>query len=132
MNEELTREVLEAMKRCNLFCHSCGASWVCNKYDWQDTVQSLATALLEERAKRKNDVWESLQSSRAAVTFYGNGKRCGIREHTRELPKTRARKYAENLYRKLSFERISDNQSIDAIEELLTKYAEELTKKETN
>ena len=135
MNEELTDELLEAMKKCDGACFKCSAKEYCAKAHITSSRQELATALLEERAKPKDDVWKfaSLQSDRAAVNYYENGKLWGTREFTRELPKTRARKYAENLYRKLSFERISDNQSIDAIEELLNKYAEELTSiKETN
>ena len=100
-------------------------------------VIELATALLAEKAKSKGDVWENApdNAGHAWIAYYETGfeetpiKSLGF---VRQLPKTRARKYAENLYRKLSFERISDNQSIDAIEELLNKYAEELTKKETN
>ena len=130
MNEELTREVLEAIKKSKFDCTLRGANGVCSNYDWN---QRLATALLEERAKPK--VWDGAPEDaiQAQITWFTeNGGFTGIKTYNRELPKTRARKYAENLYRKLSFERISDNQSIDAIEELLNKYAEELTKKETN
>ena len=133
MNEELTREVLEAIVNCNGDgdCRLGSAKNFCNN-------KILATALLEERAKPK--VWDGAPEwvNAARVRFFVNDRNDGHSEvfsetYRRELPKTRARKYAENLYRKLSFERISDNQSIDAIEELLTKNAEELTNiKETN
>ena len=131
MNEELTTEVLEAIVNCDGECIGCPVQSVC---DAVGIKRSLATALLAERAKPK--VWDgSPDNARRGIVNWYDKNRGFIKSKvlTRELPKTRARKYAENLYRKLSFERISDNQSIDAIEELLTKYAEELTNiKETN
>ena len=131
MNEELTTEVLEAIVNCDGECIGCPVQSVC---DAVGIKRSLATALLAERAKPK--VWDGApDNARRGIVNWYDKNRGFIKSKvlTRELPKTRARKYAENLYRKLSFERISDNQSIDAIEELLTKYAEELTNiKETN
>jgi len=133
MKKELTNEVLETIVNCNGDgdCRLGSAKNFCNN-------KILAAALLAERAKPK--VWDGAPYwvNAARVRFFVNDRNDGHSEvfsetYTRELPKTRARKYAENLYRKLSFERISDNQSIDAIEALLTKYAEELTNtKETN
>ena len=133
MNEELTTEVLEAIVNCDGECIGCPVQSVC---DAVGIKRSLATALLEERAKPK--VWDGSPGNAeiADVVFRKDARNTATiwsKHYTRDIPKPRARKYAENLYRKLSFERISDNQSIDAIEELLTKYAEELTNiKETN
>ena len=130
MNEELTNDWIEGAlstaRQVTIMCSS--------------TVERLATALLEERAEPRDDVWKYAPYwAKGACVIWDDGegqkftRLYNSERYTRELPKTRARKYAENLYRKLSFERISDNQSIDAIEELLNKYAEELTNtKETN
>jgi hypothetical protein len=134
MNEELTNEALEAVVNCDdrEECIGCPAQSVCAV----GRNQALAAALLEERAKPK--VWDGapLQSTRAAVTFYGNGKRCGIREHTRELPKTRARQIAEQegqgLAKKYGWSVAAGALVANVVESALTKYAEELTKKETN
>ena len=127
MNEELTNEALEAVVNCDdrEECVGCPAQSVCAV----GRNQALAAALLEERAKPK--VWDGapLQSSRAAVTFYGNGKRCGIREHTRELPKTRTRQIAEEVTAIVN--KAIEGISVNEIEAVLNKYAEELTKKET-
>ena len=59
MNEELTREVLEALGSCMNACgDDCKARGVC--LPGQSYVRrKLATALLEERAKPKGDVWEN-------------------------------------------------------------------------
>ena len=50
MNEELTTEVLEAIVNCDGECIGCHAQSVC---DAVGIKRSLATALLEERAKPK-------------------------------------------------------------------------------
>ncbi len=100
MNEELTNEALEAMAKCGLDCARCGSE-LCNKYDWQDIVQTLATALLEERAKPK--VWDGAPDN-ATVAVVDFKRTCGdlleplsFEAYTRELPKTRARQIAENI-----------------------------------
>ena len=141
MNEELTREVLEAMKKCNLFCHSCGANWVCNKYDWQDTVQALATALLEERARPKDDVWKNAPYwAKGACVIWDDGegqkytRLYNSGRYTRELPKSRARQIAEKeghwLAGKYGWSGAEEVIVTNRIESALTKYAEELDLKE--
>jgi hypothetical protein len=129
MNEELTKEVLEAMTKCNLDCTLCGANAVCAKYDWQDTIQTLATSLLEERAKPK--VWDGAPYwvNAARVRFFVNDRNDGHSEvfsetYTRELPKTRARQIAEEVTALVN--RAIDGISVKEIEAVLNKYAEEL------
>jgi hypothetical protein len=124
MNEELTNEVLEAMTKCKENCFSCGANEVCSKYCWQDTMRSLAAALLEERTKPK--VWEfaPITADRAVVYYYVGNTFFGEKTYTRELPKTRARQIAENTY--VDMEDFTHEDFIDAIESALIKYAEEL------
>ena len=124
MNEELTMEVLEAMAGCSNYCPSCSANKVCSKNDWQDTLQALATALLEERAKPK--VWEfaPITADCAVVYYYVGNTFFGEKTYTRELPKTRARQIAENTY--VDMEDFTYEDFINAIESALNKYAEEL------
>lgn len=124
MNEELTREVLEEMKKCGLDCARCGSEF-CNKYDWQDIVQTLATALLEERAKPK--VWDGAPewADRADVSYKGNVKgKINISTYTRELPKTRAREIAENIAHGIYVG--ATGKDIEYVEGVLKRYAEEL------
>jgi len=90
MKEELTNEILEAMKKCNFSCAQCGAIGVCNKRVWKDTMQALATALLEERAKL--NVWDGAPEDavQAQITWFAeNGGFTGIKTYNREPPKTR-------------------------------------------
>ncbi len=94
MNEELTNELLEAMVNCDGECIGCPAQSVC---DAVGIKRSLATALLEERAKPK--VWDKAPewADRADVSYKGNVKgKINISVYTRELPKTRARQIIEN------------------------------------
>ena len=96
MNEELTKEVLEVMTKCKLDCTLCGANAVCAKYDWQDTIQTLATSLLEERAKP--DVWYGAPEWATIGRVCWTGKKheeAYSKLYHRELPKTRARQIAE-------------------------------------
>ena len=137
MNEELTREVLEAMKKCKLDCTTCGGNAVCGKYDWQDTIQTLATALLEERAKPK--VWGGAPDNafRSIVNWYDKSRGfIKSKVFTRELPKTRARIIAEEegqgLAKKNGWSVAAGALVANVVEAALNKYAEELTKKETN
>src|SRR5678816_2194949 len=103
MNEELTNEVLEAIKDCdNRECTSCPAKSVCVGIE-----PKLATALLEERAKPK--VWDGAPEwvNAARVRFFGNDRNDGHSEvfsetYRREIPKTRARQIAEEIERALS------------------------------
>ena len=123
MNEELTNEVLEEMKKCGLDCARCGSEF-CNKYDWQDIVQTLATALLEERARPK--VWDKAPewADRADVSYKGNVKgKINISIYTRELPKTRTRIMAEEI---ASAHISNKDDLIDIIEQTINAHMEEL------
>jgi len=123
MNEEMTNEVLEEMKKCGLDCARCGSEF-CNKYDWQDIVQTLATALLEERARPK--VWDKAPewADRADVSYKGNVKgKINISIYTRELPKTRTRIMAEEI---ASAHISNKDDLIDIIEQTINAHMEEL------
>ena len=125
MNKELTNEVLEVMKKCSHNCLTCSAYEVCDKYDWRNTIQTLATALLEERAKPK--VWYKAPewADRADVSYKGNVKgKINISIYTRELPKTRARQIAENIVHGIYGE--TNGKDIEYVEGVLKRYAEEL------
>lgn len=116
MNEELTREVLEAMERCG-GCPACGAYDFCSKHDWQEMIQSLATALLEERAKpktRARQIIENPDCPFKSCQFWDDNAdgKCGGELHGGSAQET--------------CEWYTDYESA------LNKYAEELTKKETN
>ena len=126
MNEELTNEVLEAMKQCRLDCPSCSVREVCSK-----NLQSLATALLEERAKPK--VWDGAPewADRADVSYNGNVKgNINISTYTRELPKSRARQIAEKEGHRLAeihgWNAAGKELVTNAMESAINKYAEEL------
>ena len=80
--EELTNELLEAMVNCDGECIGCLAQSVC---DAVGIKRSLATALLEERAKPK--VWDLAPQDafQAQVTWVTkNGGFTGIKTYTRE------------------------------------------------
>jgi len=129
MNEELTNEVLEAMKKCNHDCSTCSANKVCIKCDWKDVMQSLATALLEERDKPK--VWDGAPDNafRSIVNWYETGRGfIKSKVLTRELPKTRARQIAEEVTALVN--RAIEGVSVKEIEAVPNKYAEELEEKE--
>ena len=124
MNEELTNEVLEEMKKCKQDCPSCGAIGVCSKYGWQEMMQALTTALLEERAKPK--VWDGAPewADRADVSYKGNVKgKINISIYTRELPKTRTRIMAEEI---ASAHISNKDDLIDIIEQTINAHMEEL------
>ena len=125
MKEELTREVLEAMVNCDGECIGCPAQSVC------DTVgikRSLATALLEERAKPK--VWDKAPewADRADVSYKGNVKgKINISIYTRELPKTRIDEIIDESLDGWLFEmRMGKSEMREILKSALTKYAEEL------
>ena len=128
MNEAVTNEVLEAMKKCSLSCARCDANGVCDKYNAQDTIQTLATALLEERAKPK--VWDGAPENvnRARVYFgeIGGAYDTVPVSYTRELPKTRARQIAENIVHGINGETHGETKDIEYVEGVLKRYAEEL------
>jgi hypothetical protein len=131
MNEELTREVLEAIVNCNGDgdCRLGSAKNFCNN-------KILATALLEERAKPK--VWDGAPEwvNAARVRFFVNDRNDGHSEvfsetYRRELPKTRARIIAEEVTALIN--RAIYGTSVKEIEAVLKRYAGELTNtKETN
>ena len=131
MNEELTREVLEEMKKCKQNCPSCSAIEVCSKHGWQEMIESLAAALLEERAKPK--VWDGAPewAKSARVMWSDTCKNEPTNRgdysplYTRELPKTRARQIAEKISAALSSQD-RYKPEVKIIESVLEKYAEEL------
>jgi len=76
------------------------------KNPWKTTpidVKTMAETILAERAEREKNpgVWDGApgKSTRAIINFYSVNEFCkpflGQKEHTRELPKTRAREIAE-------------------------------------
>ena len=122
MNEELTKEVLEAIVNCDCSaCIECPAQSVCAAW----TRQKLATALLEERAKPK--VWDDVPELVNIVDVYWSGKTgeiLGCKKYTRELPKTRIDEIADEMWHEI-------NKGVtgvpnDIIKRWLKKYAEEL------
>ena len=124
MNEELTMEVLEDMKKCNGYCANCKAH-VLGETTFE--IRKLATALLEERAKPK--VWEGAPgwADRADVSYKGNvNSKINISIYTRDLPKTRARQIAENIVHGINGKTHGETKDIEYVECVLTKYAEEL------
>lgn len=129
MKEELTREVLEAMKKCSKVscseCIACGC--VCGTS--QPLAEKLATALLEEMDKPKDDVWKYAPDGiTTADVYYGDGQLVSATPDytfTRELPKTRARIMAEEVAALVN--RAVEGVSVKEIEAALNKYAEELT-----
>ena len=101
MNEELTNEVLEAMAGCVGGCPMCEAREVC-KRNQLNQMNILATALLEERAKPKDDVWKNAPYwAKGACVIWDDGegqkftRLYNSERYTRELPKSRARQIAE-------------------------------------
>ena len=127
MNEELTNEMLEVMKKCSFNCALCDANGVCDKYDWQDTIQTLATALLEERAKPK--VFEGIPDNvlSAQVSWYQNSI-FKQKAYNREPPKTRIDEIADEVWHEIN--KGVTGYPTDIIKRALTKYAEELEGKE--
>ena len=131
MNEALTNEVLEAMAGCVGGCPMCEAREVC-KRNQLNQMNILATALLEERAKPK--VWDGAPDNafRSIVNWYDESRGfIKSKVLTRELPKTRARQIAEEVTAIVN--KAIEGISVNEIEAVLNKYAEELTNtKETN
>ena len=97
-------------------------------------IQHLATALLEERAKPKNDVWEYAPDGiTTADVYYGNHMLVSAtpdHTYTRELPKTRARQIAENIVHGINGKTHGETKDIEYVEGVLKRYAEELEGKE--
>lgn len=127
MDEELTNEMLEVMKKCSFSCALCDANRVCDKYDWQDTIQTLATALLADRAKPK--MWDDAPEwATIADIFWSDktGATLGNKRYTRELPKTRARQIAENIVHGINGKTHGETKDIEYVEGVLKRYAEEL------
>ena len=144
MNEELTREVLtrevlEAMKKCDeTGCSECLAVDVCCSEDDITIGQRLATALLEERAKPKDDVWKNSPDwAKGACVIWDDGegqkytRLYNSERYTRELPKTRVDEIVKETREKIrDYLFAKDGQKSSVIDEILksalTKYAEEL------
>ena len=125
MNEALTNEVLEAMAGCVGGCPMCEAREVC-KRNQLNQMNILATALLEERAKPK--VWDGAPDNafRSIVNWYDESRGfIKSKVLTRELPKTRARQIAEEVTAIVN--KAIEGISVNEIEAVLNKYAEELT-----
>jgi hypothetical protein len=124
MNEELTREVLEAIIDCDdRVCSDCPAQNVCTV----GRDQALATALLEERAKPK--VWDGAPEwATNGRVYWTNGfdKEMYSKLYTRELPKTRARQIAENIVHGINGKTHGETKDIEYVEGVLKRYAEEL------
>src|SRR5690606_26720773 len=132
MNEELTREVLEAIKKCNeTHCNECLAVGVCCSEDDVTIGERLATALLEEIDKPK--VWDGAPEWATIGRVYwtsGYDKEAYSKLYNRELPKTRARQIAENIVHGINGETHGETKDIEYVEGVLNKYAEELEGKE--
>ena len=128
MNEELTREVLEAMVKCDTICSRCKAVKLCSEGIF-NTLRILATALLAEMDKPK--VWDGAPEDAvsAVVTWCRSGEIVGSVSYNREIPKTRARQMAEEIEKALSASPRYKTE-VEIIESALTKYAEELEGKE--
>ena len=116
MNEELTNDWIEgALNTARQVTIMTSA-----------TVERLATALLEERAKPK--VWDGAPDNafRSIVNWYDKNRGfIKSKVLTRELPKTRARIIAEEIVRGINDEIYSDTKDIEYVEGVLKRYAEE-------
>ena len=135
MNEELTDELLEAMKKCDGACFKCLAKEYCAKAHITSSRQELAAALLEERAKPK--VWDGAPEwATNGRVYWTNGfdKEMYSKLYTRELPKTRARQIAEQEGYRLAeihgWNAAGKELVTNAMESAINKYAEELEGKE--
>ena len=131
MNEELTREVLEALGSCMNACgDDCKARGVC--LPGQSYVRrKLATALLEEMDKPK--VWDGAPEWATIGRVCWTGKKHGeaySKLYHRELPKTRTREIAENIVHGINGKTHGETKDIEYVEGVLNKYAEELEWKE--
>jgi len=139
--KELTNEVLEAMTKCDEnLCGNCLAECVCCLDGDIPIAQKLATALLEERARTKDDVWKNAPYwAKGACVIWDDGegqkftRLYNSERYTRELPKSRARQIAEKEGRGLA-EKYGWNASAKEIvtnvmESALNKYADELERK---
>ena len=134
MNEELTNEVLEAIVNCDGECIGCTAQSVC---DAVGIKRSLATALLEERAKPKDDVWKNAPHwAKGACVIWDDGegqkftRLYNSERYTRELPKSRARQIAEQeghgLAEKYGWNASAKELVTNVMESALNKYADEI------
>ena len=124
--EELTDELLEAIVNCDGECIGCPAQSVC---DAVGIKRSLATDLLEERAKPK--VWDGAPDEADYVTVgaYKNSNPLApikVKCYTRELPKTRTREIAENIVHGINGKTHGETKDIEYVEGVLKRYAEEI------
>lgn len=131
MNEELTREVLEAMAGCEGGCSLCEAREVCQGNRLKQ-FNILAAALLEERAKPKVFDGAPEWAKSARVMWSDTSKNEPANrgdyspQYTREPPKTRTRELAENIVHGINGETHGETKDIEYVECVLNKYAEEL------
>jgi hypothetical protein len=112
-------------------CSECPAVDVCcSEDDWEYTIQTLATALLAEKAKSK--VWDGAPED-ATVAVVVFKRDCGehleylsYETYNRELPKTRTRIIAENIVHGINGKTHGETKDIEYVEGVLKRYAEEL------
>lgn len=134
MNEELTREVLEAMVKCDTICSRCKAVKLCSEGIF-NTLRILATALLDERAKPK--AWDGAPEwAKSAIVMWSDtcknepaNRRDYSPLYTRELPKTRARQIAEEIVDEINIRPHRTpvlEPTVETVMRVLNKYAEEL------
>ena len=121
------------MTKCNeVSCEDCPANkTVCKRA--RPSIEKLATALLEERAKPK--VWDFAPewANVARVRWFKPDYPESMNEvfsklHTRELPKTRAGEIADEVWREIN--KAVTGYPTDIIRRALTEYAEELEGRE--
>jgi len=102
---ELTREMLEDMKRCHSkSCSGCKCEVFCEDYTIEELGEKLASLLLAEMDKPK--VWNDIiLANFAKVIYYSkeDGYIVGQIDYTRPLPKSRIDLIAEKLTDDVSF-----------------------------
>jgi hypothetical protein len=133
MNEELTREALELMKRVDERFIS-ESVVTCMGVPVDVMIKRLATALLAEMDKPKmwDGVidWDSRPWANEIVIAYRSkempGDKIGDKIITIKRPKTRARQIAENLVHGITGVTNNETKDIEYVEGVLNKYAEEL------
>lgn len=124
MKEELTREVLEAMRQCLNYeeCGECPVGGICPGI--YKSIPKLATALLEEIGKPK--VWDCAPEKAVTIDIYWSDKTnfvFGHKRYTRKLPKTSARIMAEEI---ASAKISNEKDLVDIIEQTINTHMKEL------
>jgi len=122
---ELTREVLEDMARCReKYCPDCKG--VCKDDAVKSGIETLATALLEERAKPK--VWDGAPewATKAVINWSAKTHYSGVyKEYTRTLPKSRIDEIAEEAVDKYQRGAVGAGSLKDIIKSAILKDREE-------